>query len=130
MIPRTVRECMTSAPYTVLPDMPVEVARRLMADRRIRQIPVVENRRIVGLVFERDVLTAKAGALIRDCMRAAGLVVTSDTPLVQLVKRMAERKAEVALVVDNDRLAGIFTTIDALDVLAAVLEDGAAQTAA
>jgi CBS domain-containing protein len=50
--PRTtrVRQVMTPRVLVVRPDTTVEEAMRLMTERRFRHVPVVEGRRVIGLV--------------------------------------------------------------------------------
>lgn len=50
--PRTCRvsEVMTADPVTVAPDASVDEAQRIMADRQVRRLPVVDDGRLVGLI--------------------------------------------------------------------------------
>lgn len=49
---------MTSPPVTIGPDATVEAAARLMYDRRVKRLPVVDSTgRLVGIVTRADVLT-------------------------------------------------------------------------
>ena len=50
------RDIMTSDPVTVAPDTTVTEAARLMSERRIGALPVVEKGRMVGLVTEGDLI--------------------------------------------------------------------------
>ena len=46
-----VRDCMTHHPIMVPPSMPLSEAQQLMADNKIRHLPVVEDgKRLVGLL--------------------------------------------------------------------------------
>ncbi|MGI8878652.1 MAG: CBS domain-containing protein [Candidatus Limnocylindria bacterium] len=45
-----VSEAMTADPVTVEPDASVDEAQRVMADRQVRRLPVVEDGKLVGLV--------------------------------------------------------------------------------
>ncbi len=49
-----VREAMTPDPVTCSPDDDVDKVERLMAERQVRRIPVVENGRVVGVVAQAD----------------------------------------------------------------------------
>ena len=51
-----VRDVMTRAPVTVNADVTVLDAARLMGERRIRHLPVVEGENLLGMVGIRDVL--------------------------------------------------------------------------
>lgn len=45
-----VREIMTSNPVVGTPDMDIKDASRIMSERQIRRLPVVENNKVVGIV--------------------------------------------------------------------------------
>jgi CBS domain-containing protein len=74
----TAAELMTSPAITVTPGTPVREAARLMHDKRIKQLPVIDpvTGRIVGTVHQRDLLRvftrpaeelrAEIGAVVRD----------------------------------------------------------------
>jgi CBS domain-containing protein len=52
---------MSAPPVVVHPDETVEAAARLMAERKIGCLPVVENDRLLGIITETDVLRCFAG---------------------------------------------------------------------
>lgn len=47
---QTVRNAMTSTPVVAKPDMDVREAARIMKERQIRRLPVIENGNLVGMV--------------------------------------------------------------------------------
>ena len=51
-----VEACMTVDPITVTPDSSVEEAARLMRDKKVGGLPVMQAGRLVGIVTETDVL--------------------------------------------------------------------------
>lgn len=51
-----VEACMTLDPITVIPDTSVEEAAKLMRDRKVGGLPVMQTDRLVGIVTETDVL--------------------------------------------------------------------------
>lgn len=51
-----VNAVMTAHPTTIAPDAPVEDAARLMIERRVRALPVVDGARIVGMLSTTDIL--------------------------------------------------------------------------
>lgn len=53
-----VQEIMTKELTTATPDTPVEEAARLMVEKKIGGLPVLEGERLVGIITETDVLTA------------------------------------------------------------------------
>jgi len=52
----TVEEIMTSRVFTVTPDTPLVEAARLLHDRKIGGLPVVEGKTLVGILTETDLL--------------------------------------------------------------------------
>lgn len=55
---RRVAEVMTTDVVTVLPEEPLENAVRLMEQRRIKRLPVIEDGRLVGIVSRADLVRA------------------------------------------------------------------------
>jgi CBS domain-containing protein len=51
-----VRVCMTPQPVTVAPDDDLADAARVMAELGVRHLPVVEGRRLVGMLSVRDLI--------------------------------------------------------------------------
>lgn len=56
--PRTVREVMSSRPVTTTPDADVADVADTMLQRDVRSVPVVDGRRMVGIISRRDILRA------------------------------------------------------------------------
>jgi len=70
-----VQELMSALPATVRPDATVEEAGRIMADRQIRRLPVVDGARLVGILSLGDLATegaqAVAGAALHEISEPA-----------------------------------------------------------
>jgi CBS domain-containing protein len=56
LLAREVREVMSAPVTTVSPDDEVVFVFRLMTEKKIRRLPVIQNGRLVGIVTERDLL--------------------------------------------------------------------------
>jgi len=56
----TLRDVMTSSPVTVTPDMELTDARQLMAEHRVRRLPVMKGDDLVGIISLGDVAVALA----------------------------------------------------------------------
>src|ERR1700757_1606176 len=54
-------DVMTAGPLTVTPSDTVGQADEMMAENRIRQIPVVEGKRLVGIITDRDIRSFLSG---------------------------------------------------------------------
>jgi len=64
-----VREVMTSNIVSVTPDRMVEECRRIMGERRIRHLPVLDGEKVIGVLSSKDILDeviAEDEKLIRD----------------------------------------------------------------
>lgn len=126
----TISDHMIQRPYSVGPDHPIADAMELMRDCIIRHLPVVEDERLVGLVSERDLKAAlsneRAKSLtVADIMKRDVYVVSRNTPISEVCNTMADNKMGSVVVVNADRQAiGIFTTTDALRLLAETIESG------
>jgi len=109
---------MTPFPYSVKVDASLGEASEMMARHEIRHLPVMDGGRLVGVVSQRLLeRTARAGggkrSLVRDIVLDEPYIVEIGEPLERVLSHLAEHQLECALVVKDDRLAGIFTMIDA-----------------
>lgn len=123
-----ISEVMT--PVVAVVDMatPLLDARKLLRDIDVRHVPVLDKDRFVGVVSERElaVLEACQGVdlallSVSDAMTDKPYTVTPDTPLGEVCKTMAANKYGSAIVAVGQEVQGIFTTTDALELLAQVL---------
>lgn len=118
-----IRDVMTALPITVDEDTDLPTARRILREQKIRHLPVLHDGKITGILSERDTrLAALVPALKRigvaDVMSKRPLTVAEDTPVTEVVARMAAKKYGSAIVTDRRGIVtGIFTTQDALTLL-------------
>lgn len=109
-------------------------AHEMMRRHHIRHLPVLEGGKLIGLVTERDLHlieslpgTDPESLTVEEAMVSDVYVVGADDAVDAVVERMADQKFGCAIVVDRrDQIEGIFTTIDALQVLAEVLQRASA----
>lgn len=52
----SVREVMTAAPITVIPEDSIELCMQIMTDKHIRHLPVMQNEIVLGMVSIGDVV--------------------------------------------------------------------------
>jgi CBS domain-containing protein len=101
----------------------VRAAARLMADRKIGAVPVLDGERLVGIFSERDVLTRVVAAGCDPDATPVGDVMSSELVVVDpaesyeaCLSRMREAHVRHVIVLDQGRLAGIVSLRDLLAV--------------
>jgi acetoin utilization protein AcuB len=121
---------MTKAPYVIRSDQSMKIAHDLMRRHRIRHLPVIQSRKLVGLVSLRDLHLLETlpdvdvlEVRVAEAMSPEVYSVRPATPLKRVVREMATRKLGSAVVVKRGKVVGVFTTVDALKALAALLPD-------
>jgi acetoin utilization protein AcuB len=132
LMPRVSR-FMSLDPVTIGPAEPMAVAHRLMRDRKLRHLPVVEHGRLVGIVSDRDLHLLEslrdvnpAEVTVGEAMTADVYAVPPDTALDEVASEMMERKLGSVVIVGPMGIEGIFTAVDALRALVDVLAREAA----
>ena len=125
----TVGQYMTSAPRTIARDRSLAAAQKMMAVHGVRHLPVLAAGRIVGLLSHRDLLFVETlpnvnptDVRVEDAMIRDVFTASPDTPIGEVVEAMIARKLGSAVVTEGERVVGVFTTIDALRALHALLE--------
>jgi len=128
--PLTVGDKMSKAPYVIRSDESMEVAQELMRRHRIRHLPVIRARKLVGLVSLGDLHLLETlpdvdvlEVSVEEAMSPEVYSVGPKTPLKRVVREMAARKMGSAVVVKRGKVVGVFTTLDALKALASLLPD-------
>lgn len=123
-----VRQFMSLSPIWIDSKQPLAEAHRLMRQKRLRHLPVLTEGRLVGVVSAGDLHLIETldgvdpeEVPVHDAMSPEPYCVPPDAPLEEVVDVMAGNKYGCALVVEKGRILGIFTTVDALEVLAHVL---------
>ncbi len=132
-----VRDKMTPHPITVTREESVRHAWELIRGKGIRRLPVVEGKKLVGIITDRDLRLALPSPLqveaieellrrferlkVQDIMRKEVIVVSPDTPVVDAAWILISRKIGGLPVVDGEELVGIITETDLLEALVEVL---------
>ena len=129
-----IRNFMTPAPVSIGRQQPMAEASRRMTEHRIRHLPVLDGGRVVGIVSDRDLAMVESFpnvdtevVTVEEAMTPDPYVVKPDTPLRAVVAELAEHKYGTAVVIENNRLAGIFTLVDAMRTFAAFLRGDTAS---
>lgn len=118
-----ISEYMTKSLCMTDPDTSVYELLEFLEDDTIRHMPVIENKKPVGIISDRDLKYFQnkewAKKLIaKDVMTEHPYVVNSNEELSNVLEVMEKKKIGSTLVCDDsEQLIGIFTTTDALSLL-------------
>ena len=120
---------MTRQPWTIERYATLTAAHQIMRRHAIRHLPVMDHGQLVGIVSERDLHLVETlpdadpdEATVEDAMTETVYVVAPGDALSDVVHHMAARKlGSVVVMSEPQRVEGIFTSVDALDVLANLL---------
>jgi acetoin utilization protein AcuB len=137
---------MTRNPIVAAPNLTIKAAWRLLQERRIRHLPVVEGGKLVGIVTDRDlrrVLPSPATSLeihelnyLLDKITVAevmtkDVITTTPFALIPDVARTLLRNRIGALpVVEGGTLVGVISQTDVLEALTSTAEAQAVERVA
>lgn len=121
-----VRDIMRSPAVTIAPDTRLQDAYRIMREREIRHLPVLEAGRLLGIVTDRDLRLATSAlapspfppaSLVSAVMSRNALTADPSDPVEDAARTMRERKIGCLPVVEGGAVVGIVTGLDLLDAL-------------
>ncbi len=113
---------MTPNPIAVAPNEKLSSVRELMRQHRLHHLPVVEHRKLVGILSDRDLAMMNVyGDRVADAMTHEVTTVTSETPIDEVVLMMETKRFASVVIVGDDGVQGIFTSTDALRALRDVI---------
>ena len=120
----TVSKYMSTTPIVVEPSTTLLRATALMKEHDIRHLPVVAGEKLVGLVTQSDLRivaglsgVASAQVKIEDIMHREPFSCGPDSSLDETVDAMVAHKWGSAVVMQNKKVVGIFTSVDAMRAL-------------
>ncbi|MBD65176.1 MAG: histidine kinase [Halobacteriovoraceae bacterium] len=112
---------------TAKPDSKVDYLRHLLNEKGVRHIPIVENKKPIGIVTDRDIslisgLKFSHDFLASDIMTESPYTVPKGTPLETVAFEMSTRKIGSALIVNKKgEIDSIFTSVDGLNALIEII---------
>ena len=126
-----VAELMTNHPLTVGPSDTLQLAHEKMEAGRFRQVPVVDEERLVGILTDRDPRQHTgqlAQTRVDAVMSTHPFSVHPSAPVEKAAHLLMTNKIGSLPVVEDGRLVGIITATDMLRALEAVLgADGSSR---
>jgi acetoin utilization protein AcuB len=133
-----VKDRMTSHPLKITPDTSFPEAFKIIRERRIRHLPVVdEEEKLIGIVAQTDLLHASpstattlnvfeinyllANMHVREVMSSPPITVPEDVPLEEAARLLVERKIGCLPVMRDGTLVGMITETDIFEAFVEVL---------
>lgn len=128
-----VRDYMLKSPVTVRSDSSVTEALRIMETKKIRQLPVVSEDKLVGMVTEKQILKVSPSSVsafsvfehrylleklqVSEIMSGFPLALTPDTTIEEAAVYLREHKLGSVPVLEGDRLVGIISITSIFDAM-------------
>lgn len=133
-----VGERMTSPALTIGPEMGVQDALALMRRDHVRRFPVIDSKgNLVGIISEKDLLDATPSdattlsvweinyllskLTVEKIMTKNVITITTDTPLEEAARIMADKKIGGLPVVEGTKVVGIVTETDIFKLFTEIL---------
>jgi acetoin utilization protein AcuB len=125
----TIQKYMTTSPHSVGVEQSLAKAHVMMREFKIRHLPVLHGGKLVGMLTDRDLHLVESlkdvdpeKVTVEDAMSNVVYSVSPDTQLDDVVRTMGQHKYGSAVVMQNDKVVGIFTTVDLCRAFAELLE--------
>jgi acetoin utilization protein AcuB len=129
---------MSKQPITITEDTPINEAVKLMRDKKVRRLPVLNKKgELVGIVSERDLLYASPSPAtslsihelhylvskitVEEVMTRDVITVSEYTPLEEAARIMADNKIGGLPVMRDGKLVGIITESDLFKIFTEIL---------
>ncbi len=121
-----IREIMHKNPITIPPETPLFEAYKIMQEKNIRHLPILENEKLVGIVTDRDLRLATSQLaekpfnpedVVKKIMSSPVQTTAPSDPIEIATKIMRELKISSLPVLENEKLVGIITGADLLDAM-------------
>jgi acetoin utilization protein AcuB len=124
----SIHKYMTTTPHSIGSEQTLARASSMMSEYQIRHLPVLHGGRLLGILTDRDIKLIESfrdidptRISVEEAMTERPYTVDPETPLDQVARTMAEKKYGSAVIVQNQKVVGIFTTVDACQALADLL---------
>ncbi len=120
-----IKSFMSRSPRTLDAHCHFITAKKLMAESGFRHLPVVEGKKIIGILSARDIQHFEYvyrdrdidNIRLTDVCLFAPYTVHANASLSEVLEKMIEDKIGSVIIEENGNPVGIFTTIDACKLL-------------
>jgi acetoin utilization protein AcuB len=135
-----VREIMQTRLVTITPETTLPEAMKLVGQRRIRHLPVLQDGELVGIVSDRDLKRAMASPAttlavnelvylldrltVAEIMTRAVITIGPQCPVEEAARLMMQEKIGALPVTESGALVGIVTETDVLELFVRAMGAG------
>ena len=124
----TIEQVMHPFPHGIGDHETLATAKKMMAKYGIRHLPVQRGGAVLGILTDRDINYVLSQEdrpaeelFVKDSYIEDPFIVEPHVSVRRAARRMADERIGCAVVAQNEKLLGIFTTVDACRTLADVL---------
>lgn len=124
-----IQKYMSYVPKSIGHDQTIASASDILRKLHIRHLPVLKGGKIVGILSDRDIKLILGfkdvdpqSMTVEEAYTPDPYCVSPEAPLNEVLAEMSEKKYGCALVVDNEKLVGIFTEVDAYRAFSELLQ--------
>ncbi|WHH59387.1 GGDEF domain-containing protein [Petroclostridium sp. X23] len=107
-----IKQIMTPKPFTIDLLSGVMKAERIMREKRIGGLPVIDNGTLVGIITSRDIKKAHPNRIVADAMTSDVIVLGPHNTLWEAQSLMDQYNIEKLVIVNNKKVVGILTKSD------------------
>ncbi|MDX1582299.1 MAG: CBS domain-containing protein [Thermoanaerobaculia bacterium] len=116
----SVRSLMTRNPASVTRDDPLHTVGRLMVEHDCGALPVVDGKRVTGMITDRDIVTRivaektdPATRRVKDAMSDGAQTIREDQPVNRAFEIMSQHKVRrLPVINENGELTGMLAQAD------------------
>jgi CBS domain-containing protein len=125
---KPVTELMTQPPHTLTPASTLGEASKLEVDLHVRHLPVLDEKRLVGIVSDRDLRRARGqgkpdSTPLSEIMSTELLTIDPEEPLWRAASFLLQGRVSALPIVDEEKCVGIIALIDLLEHCVVYLRD-------
>jgi acetoin utilization protein AcuB len=123
-----IQKYMTMTPHSIGSEQTIATASAMMRKYEIRHLPVLHGGKLLGMLTDRDIKLVEAlrdvdpaKTSVEEAMTERPYSVGPEAPLDEVVETMADNKYGSAIIMQNQKVVGVFTTVDACQALCELL---------
>lgn len=122
----SIENYMTKGPHTVGANEPLKFAEKMMKENKIRHLPVLKEKELIGILSLRDIRLIQgidrdyAKLAVEEACVEDPIQVQKNEDVRKVCKLMAKNKIGSVIVMDKKKIVGIFTEIDALNLVSKI----------